>query len=137
MRKVTITRDETSLESGTFGRLKTDSGFECDTLERPTEGPHPCIPAGSYQVQKKPHPIHGNCYEVLDVPGRTAILLHSANWYQQLLGCVALGRAIGEVEGYWEDSAIKQKGVVSSKDAIKGFEDDLNGESFNLRIEWA
>lgn len=136
MRKVTINRTETDLQTGTYGNLSTDSGFECYTLERPNEGDHPCIPAGIYQVEMRPHPIHGNCYEILDVPGRTAILIHSANIYQQLLGCVAPGRSIQTMDIFWEDKQISQKGVSSSKDALAGLVADLNGEAFQLTIGW-
>lgn len=80
------------------------------------------------------HPIHGPCYEVLKVRDRSAILIHSANWASELLGCLSLGRSIGDVE---KKDGAKAKGVTSSKDAIFSFEDDLDRLPFELVISWA
>lgn len=139
MRKVTVNRTETG-DDGTFGTLRTDSGFQCYTLELPDKNNNPgksCIPPGTYQCEKRTSPKHGKCYYVLNVPGRTDIEIHSANWAGdtdkglkcQLLGCLAPGRAIGELEG--------QKAVLSSRDALIGLECDLAGETFALTIGWA
>lgn len=131
METATLVRDETG-PTGTFGRFATPT-FECYTLERPAEGDHPCIPAGVYQVEWLPHPQHGDCYELLNVPKRTAILIHSANWYDQLLGCIAPGRSIGPIKR--KDGAM-MKGVTSSKDAVAGLLKDLGALPFTLAISW-
>jgi hypothetical protein len=35
----------------TFGKLTSHDGkFFCYTLERPSDGEHPCIPSGTYHV---------------------------------------------------------------------------------------
>lgn len=134
MRRITITRDETGPE-GTFGKLVTDLNFECYTLERPAEGDHPCIPKGVYKVLwTNTHPIHGECYEVMNVPARTAILIHSANWFDQLLGCIAPGRSVQDVEGVWQEKPRKMKGVTSSKDALKGLIENMDKKEFELTI---
>lgn len=118
----------------TFGDLKAPGGFECVTLERPATGDHPCIGKGSWRVKALPHPQHGVCYELLDVKGRTAILIHSANWWQQLLGCISLGRAVMVVEGTWQGKPIKEMGVSSSKDAVGAFFAHMAGLDFILTI---
>lgn len=139
MRKVTLTRTETG-DEGTFGTIVTDSGFSVYSGELPWRGNAPgksCIPAGAYVCQKAVSPKHGPCYYITDVPGgRTDIEIHSANWMGdeskgfkcQLLGCIAPGRAIGELIG--------QKAVLSSRDALIGLEADLEGEPFHLVIAW-
>ncbi len=136
MKKVTIVRDKaTAGPLGTFGRLSTGM-FECDTLERAPDGDHPCIPAGTYKVvwkTKADHPVHGPCYEVVGVKGRTAILVHPANWADQLLGCIALGRSVDDVV---RPDGSKMKGITSSKDAVHGFENDLDEQDFQLTISW-
>lgn len=137
MRKAWLTRDPDHGPEGTFGTFRTDSGFQVYSLERPVDGDHPCIPAGTYQVVLKPFPKHGKCYEVCDVPGRTAILIHPANWTEQLLGCIALGRAIDTVSGVWEGNKINHRGLMSSKDAVMGLMSDMEKESFLLTISWA
>lgn len=138
---VVITLDPETPENvgfrfGRFGKLETewDGGFECYALQRPPVGEHPSIGCGQWRCSIKDHPVHGKCYEVLDVNGRTAILFHSANWYQQLLGCIALGRSVQVVEGFWEDSKIKQLGITSSKDAVSAFHEHMSGSDFILTI---
>lgn len=138
MRKATLVRDySTDTSLGTFGIYKSDSGFSCYILERPGTGDHPCIPTGTYEVKKLKHPLHGLCYEVLDVPGRTAILLHAANWYQELLGCLAPGRSVQVVEGSWQGQQIKQMGVTSSRDAVLALMADMDGQPFRLIVSQA
>jgi hypothetical protein len=84
----------------TYGKLTSRDGvFFCFTLERPVDGPHPCIPADSYQVGIDWHhpgtPATYKCPELLDVPGRSQIQIHIANRVDQLLGCIAPGERIG------------------------------------------
>lgn len=138
MRKVKVRRTEMS-DEGTFGLWKSDSGFSCYTMELPDRGNAPgksCIPAGVYSCEWRISPKHGPCYYILNVPGRTNVEIHSANWAGdeskglkcQLLGCLAPGRAIGELAG--------QKAVLSSRDALRALESDLEGSAFELVIGW-
>jgi len=89
--KIVIQRKWISSES-VCGELSVDGQFECFTLERPREGDHPCIPAGTYSVilTLSPH-LHYRTPEVLDVPGRTGIRIHIANRASELEGCTAVG----------------------------------------------
>ena len=50
-----------------------------------------CIPTGEYKVKRHISPSKGTCYSVEDVPGRTHILIHVANWSHELMGCIAPG----------------------------------------------
>jgi hypothetical protein len=85
----------------TFGKLTSNDGkFFCYTLERPVDGDHPCIPAGSYKVTIDwHHPMdlekRYRCPELLDVPDRSQIQIHIANRVVELLGCIAPGERIG------------------------------------------
>lgn len=139
MRKVTITRTETD-DSGTFGLWQSDSGFQCYTGELPNLKNVPgksCIPAGSYQAAIRASVKHGKCYGINGVKGRSDIEVHSGNFCgnvdkgikSDVLGCIILGNSIGEIGG--------QKCVMSSKDALARAVSDLDGEAFNLTIEWA
>ncbi len=137
MQRVKIRRTESD-ERGTFGILTTPSGFSCYSLERPRVGDHPCIPDGLYDVKwtsKDVHPKHGPCYEISDVPGRTDVLIHTANWSLELLGCIAPGRAI--VDELKRPDGSKLKGVSSSRDALEGLVADLGKLPFELEIIWA
>ena len=53
-----------------------------------------CIPAGTYTVKQHTSPSKGSCFEIQDVPGRTHILLHVANWAKDVLGCIGPGQGI-------------------------------------------
>jgi hypothetical protein len=54
-----------------------------------------CIPAGSYKVEKIIRPDGRNGLWVKDVPGRTAILIHSGNYasglHVDIEGCIMVG----------------------------------------------
>ncbi len=133
MRKATLTRTETGPD-GTFGLLATDSGFSCYIVERPAVGDHPCIQAGTYKFKwRKDSPSHGECYEAEFVPDRTNIQIHAANWADQLLGCLAPGRAIMDVQ---RPDKTMRVGVTSSKDALAALEADLGKDPFVLTISW-
>jgi hypothetical protein len=81
---------------GTRGELVTDCGWRCVTVERPPTGEHPCQQPDSYLCHFAPHPREGERYQLEDKHGRTAILIHPANVWEQLLGCIALGDAFAE-----------------------------------------
>ncbi len=138
VRTAILTRTETSNE-GTFGLFSTDSGFSIYTGERPwRSNAHElsCIPSGVYVVQRIITPKHGDVFCLTDVPGRTGILIHAGNWCGDTAlgfksdsdGCILTGRAIGALGG--------QASVMSSRDALKGLEADLESLNFQLTIGW-
>ena len=83
-------------EEMTLGHLEVDvdplwSGY---TVERPWLDNEPyvsCIPAGTYKAFARVSPSNGNVIELMDVPGRTFIQFHVANWAWQLEGCIGVG----------------------------------------------
>lgn len=86
--------------SPTLGKLTSRDGkFMCYTLERPGDGDHPCIAAGTYKVGIDWHhpgtAATYRCPELLDVPGRSQIQIHIANRCGELQGCIAPGERIG------------------------------------------
>lgn len=67
---------------------------QCVTLELPWKDNATqvsCIPEGIYQVQTRKTDKFGLHYHVQNVPGREWILIHSANYVYQLLGCIIPG----------------------------------------------
>jgi Family of unknown function (DUF5675) len=77
----------------TSGLLDIDGQFECYTLERPEVQ----IPLGTYGIEirysprfKRPLP------HLLDVPGRSDILIHSGNWPRDTEGCLLVGQTLGK-----------------------------------------
>ncbi len=75
-------------DKGVFGHLVLE-GFDCVTLERHDT----MIPAGTYKVSVYHSPrLNRDVLLLHDVPGRTMIEIHNANWENQLEGCVAVGK---------------------------------------------
>lgn len=87
-----------------------DGKLICHILERGAGNPdHPRIPLGVYIVSHKPlgssefdksfTTLLGADYKGVlwlpNVPGRTNIEVHTANFVEQLLGCLATGLSIG------------------------------------------
>lgn len=144
-RVLTLTRDLRRPDGhlGTFSELDTGKA-KYKFLERPKPGlvaDHPCIPPTDrgYDMDWTTwHPHHPGCYE-LAVPGRTAILVHTANWFQQLLGCLAPGMVIEEVvdvDGHVLGApGAKQIGVAGSRPALDLLLQDLDRAPCRLVIK--
>src|SRR5574343_123320 len=70
------------------------------TLELPwknNESQVSCIPPGTYKCVRRNSEKFGNHFWVKDVPGREWILIHPANHYTQLRGCIAVGSAFSDI----------------------------------------
>lgn len=126
-----------STDDGTFGVLTLDNGLAFHTGELPWKDNASgvsCIPAGTYRCEWINSPKHGECYQITGVHGRSMIEIHSANFmgdtskgkHSQLLGCVALGKGLGELEG--------QMAVLQSKVAVREFEAEMQKEPFILSV---
>lgn len=59
------------------------------------------IPCGTYRVIEDKKGKNGISLSVLNVPNRSAIEIHCANYYNQLRGCIALG-------GYFNGEILNQ-----------------------------
>jgi hypothetical protein len=82
----------------TLGRLFIFKGldivFECCTLELPFKANLrniSCIPPGQYKVSPRNSEKYKDHYQVESVMMRDYILIHPANYYTQLRGCIAVG----------------------------------------------
>jgi len=104
--KVTIIRKYNSLE--TQGSLYVFDGidyiFNCKTLELPyvhNDQNISCIKSGTYDVVKITSAKEGNCFQILNVPGREGILIHRGNYAsgQQVdtKGCILVGMAFVDI----------------------------------------
>lgn len=103
-------RGETPLS--TWGELLDLTGERlCFSLERGAKNPdHVRIPAGTYKLDRKPlgasefdsafKALLGKTYKGIlwlpDIPGRTNIELHTANWISELLGCISTASVIAK-----------------------------------------
>ena len=138
MNNVTIIRTRRS-DHGTEGVLIFND-FICYTLELPWRENIrnlSCIPTGEYDVKIRISPKYGRIYWVMEVDGRTYILMHSGNWAGNVEkglnthtnGCILLGEKRGYLAG--------QRAVLLSRRAIRKFMDKLQEKDFKLHIIYA
>lgn len=79
--------------SYTIGQLYIDGQLFCHTMEPPKSATHPCIPKGDYKVKMYPSSkFKGMRPIILDVPGRSGILIHEGNYPSNTMGCILVGR---------------------------------------------
>lgn len=87
--------------AGTFGVLIIDGLPRLVTLELPwhdNERDISCIPVGNYMMKRFRSDVHGETWEVADVPDRGIILLHVANTIFDLKGCIGIATLFGTQE---------------------------------------
>lgn len=72
-----------------------------------------CIPLGTYKVKRHVSPKFGKCFWLQDVPDRSEILIHPANYTRQLRGCIAPGLTHADLD---KDG---QLDVISSRKAMQ------------------
>lgn len=107
---------------GTFGRIMLPE-FECFTVERPwldNKRRQSCIPEGTYELVLGMYNRGGYpAYELMDVPDRSLIKIHVGNTMDDIVGCIAPGKALGFLERKWA--------VSSSRKAFNEFMVAMNG----------
>lgn len=89
-----------------------------------------CVPLGSYTVVLEwSDRFQKDLWELKNVPNRDECKFHSANYWYQLNGCIALGRSLADInkDGYQD--------VTSSRSTMNAFHKALDGETrINLLI---
>ena len=81
---------------GTLGVITIDSQ-RFYTIERPwldNAANVSCIPEGTYQTGWRKSPKFGETWQIEDVPNRTYILIHAANYPKDVHGCIGLGTSL-------------------------------------------
>lgn len=87
-----------------------------------------CIPTGSYEVEKTYSPrFKKDLYLIKNVPGRSGIRFHVANYAYELEGCIAPGLSKDDID---KDGVMD---IKSSKKAITLMNETLP-DKFNLDI---
>lgn len=134
--RVTLQRLETS-DEGTFGWLAVN-GETFATGELPwrkNAESKSCIPAGIYPCSLAPSlRFKTDLYHVWDVPKRSGILFHPANFMGdkskglkcELEGCISIGMRRGLLG--------TQKAVLESRAAVEQFMKALDGQPFELEV---
>lgn len=110
MKTLQLGREIYSPSQGTFGWIDVD-GWKCNTVEeiwKENRRNISCIPVGTYKLGHAVHHISTpdpaddyDVYEILDVPGRSAIHMHIAQTILDLKGCVGFGDRHGTLDNHW------------------------------------
>lgn len=128
-----------NLPTATRGELLSDDGaFFCHTLEEPWRDANhdglgdrsvSRIPAGTFTCFRRySQSRKREVFEVRDVPGRSAILIHSGNTVADTEGCILVGFRTGDLDG--------EPAVLESKKAMDAFMASLAGvQTFTLVVE--
>lgn len=83
-----------------------------------------CIPTGNYLLRLEWSPkFKTTLWEIYGVDGRSECKFHSANYWWQLNGCIALGRHEKKIDG----DAIMD--VAYSNDTMKKFHEAMKGHT--------
>jgi len=137
---VTLKRLQSS-DQGTFGRLQYGA-HSCFTTELPWRdnlSQKSCIPLGSYACAIVSSPKFGRVYGVLNVPSRSNVLIHPANfggnvdlgYTTELHGCIAPCNKLGAMRN--KTGAMQAAGLIS-KPAWNDFMSFMAGQPFTLEI---
>ncbi len=101
--------------------------FKSESLERGwvnNQNRVSCIPTGIYPVKLEwSERFKKDLWEIYDVPGRSECKFHSANYWYQLNGCIALGNQRKHIDG----DAIMD--VTSSRATMAKFHEALHGQT--------
>ena len=127
-------------DEGTFGIL-TMGDFSCYTVEKQWLDNQPsvsCIPTGLYNAEWNDSPrfgpsmiIYGGTVSKYPTPGyqRSSILIHPANWSDQLEGCIGLGDGFAIMDD--------RAAVTNSRKTVTDFLNRINiGEVYTLNITY-
>ena len=115
----------------TFGVILGIEGLPiCLCLELPYKANQKsisCIPEGIYLCEKYSSAKYPEAVQVMDVPNRSYILIHSGNTTNDTSGCILPGLSFGIFQG--------KPAVLNSKDAFKKLVNYVNNKSFELNIK--
>lgn len=115
----------------TLGITSLPNGRVLHTLElawKDNEKKVSCIPPNNYRVIKRYSKKHGFHFHILGVPNRDYILIHASNFHSDLLGCIAPGTGLKDINN---DGRLD---VTNSKRALKEMLDFLPDE-FEIEIQ--
>lgn len=121
------------------GETSDSQVFTCRSLELPwldNKNDVSCIPEGEYLCKWTRSPrlstLAGQdvfTYEITGVPGRTGIRIHSANYFSELKGCIALGDTHKDINNDGHND------TLHSGNTVKQFNTILNARDFMLVIK--
>jgi hypothetical protein len=101
------------------------SGLSLERGWRNNQNNISCIPAGVYTVKLEySNRFKKKLWEIKNVPGRAETKFHSANYWFQLNGCVALGQRLADLnkDGY-QDITNSVKTMQAFHKALENFQE--------------
>jgi hypothetical protein len=136
----TLTRQASS-NHGTMGEMfNPDGSHLCYTCELPwlnDQADASCIPLGTYTCGPHNSPAHPDVWEIQNVPGRSGILIHNANFWFQLLGCIGVGQSFGPLEysgsEYPQYTGQTYQAILNSQNTLEMLRNTLP-DNFTLTI---
>lgn len=135
MIKVQIIRFSSS-DQGTLGYFISE-GFQARIIELPWKDNATnisCIPAGKYQCVYRYSKKFREHYYVMNINGRTYVLIHSGNFAGDTSkgykthshGCLIIGKYHGKIDG--------QDAVLLSRPTLRGLVKHMNMQLFEVEI---
>ena len=112
--------------TGTLGKISIE-GETFYTIERPWLDNKPnisCIPTGTYDLERRDSPRFGETWYLPDVPDRSWILMHVANFPSDVQGCIGIGTSLMS----------DRIAVSNSRTALKAFESITVGKEWKMTI---
>ena len=101
--------------------------FSAVSLERGWRGNETnvsCVPLGRYPLLLEYSPrFEKDLWELKNVPNRYECKFHSANYWFQLNGCIALGSSLADINGDGYND------VINSKKTMKAFHEVFNDDT--------
>ncbi|MBT6026390.1 MAG: hypothetical protein HOH12_14165 [Gammaproteobacteria bacterium] len=116
------------LDSGTLGKVWVGD-WSCYTIERPWKNNASnvsCIPEGEYKCEPFTGTRFQDVVQILDVPDRTFILFHVANFPHDVQGCIGLGSRFNSDS---LEPAVYDSRVTTAEFFVQA------GKSFDLKIQ--
>lgn len=114
---------------GTLGVIRVD-GELFYSVEKPWLDNAPnvsCVPEGTYKTGWRDSPKFGETWHIKDVPNRTYILIHAANYPTDVHGCIGLGMQL----------MADRIAVGHSRKAVNAFEKLTKGSEWQLIVTHA
>ena len=114
---------------GTLGVIRVD-GELFYSVEKPWLDNAPnvsCVPEGTYKTSWRDSPKFGETWHIKDVPDRTYILIHAANYPTDVHGCIGLGMQL----------MADRIAVGHSRKAVNAFEKLTKGLEWQLIVTHA
>ena len=108
-----------------------DKALDCKTIELPWEDNKKnvsCIPEGKYWINHRSSSKYGDHLIVENVPGRSCILIHVANYVSDIEGCIGVGKSYADING---DGLLD---ITSSRSTLKELISLVPKEGMSLEI---